>query len=166
MKRFLIPVFVGLCVAGVFLTWELLDGGSPGCAAEAETAEPPGYRPDSDLPGLALRVTLGLGLILVLIVGAVYTLRVVGVRSGVQSNKQVKVLDRCYLAPKRALYMVRMGARVVVVGVTDTTITPVLELSPEERESLYPEGVGTPEPGSGFSGILKDMAGKIVRARS
>ncbi len=114
----------------------------------------------SNIGGLASRVGLGLGLILLLIVGAVFGLRALGGGRRFGTERHVHVLDRCFLAPKRALYTVRMGERVVVVGVTDSSITPVLELSPDERDRVYPPTDSPAGDNRRFSGILGSLMRK------
>lgn len=59
-----------------------------------------------------------------------------------------------------------MGDRVVVVGVTDQTITPVLEFSEEEGEKLYPEqpSPALDEPAT-FASVLKGFTARIGKPR-
>ncbi|MCK4546021.1 MAG: flagellar biosynthetic protein FliO [Candidatus Eisenbacteria sp.] len=162
MKRLLVLLLPAICLAVILFCW----GGLHGSAAADPTAEPGRYEGgEIEISGLALRVALALALILLLIVGAVYTLRLIGGRGGVEARGAVEVLDRCYLAPKRALYTVRMGERVVVVGVTEASITPVVELSLEESSEMYPEGPASPARPGGFQNILKSLATKVVRPR-
>jgi flagellar biogenesis protein FliO len=162
MKRLMILVFPMICLAVVLICMGSLHGGPAGSSTEEGTvpAESPG------LSDLILRVGLALGLIVLLIWGAVYTLRLLGRRTGGPLQGRFKVLDRCYLAPKRALYSVRMGERVVVVGVTETNITPVLELSAEEGDVLYPETPSMQEPAGNFASLLKGVATKAARLRA
>ena len=108
---------------------------------------------------LALRLVLALVVVLVLILGSTYALRHLRgpLRSAAGGN--VQVLDRCYLAPRKALYTVRMGERVVVVGVTDAAITPVVELSPEEGAKLTSRSHPPGHEVSGFARILRKIMG-------
>ncbi len=158
MKRLLVVLFPVICVAVLVISWGVLHNPAAG-----ETEAPPesgGYGSNADLSGMAFRVILALGLIVLLIVRAVYAIRVPGARHGTRLPGGIRVLDRCYLAPKRALFTVRMVGRVVVVGVTESSITPVLELSAEEGEQRFPETPLAEEESGRFSGILKAMAGK------
>jgi len=167
-KRGVVLLFPVLCLAAVLVGWGALHGAGP-----AESPDDPGADGSAGLagegtsfPGLLFRVALALGLIVLLIFGAVRALRVFGGRAGIPMAGKVKVLDRCYLAPKRALYTVRMGARTVVVGVTDTAITPVMEFSSEEGERLYPDRPEAAEETEGFQAILRGVAAKMGRGRA
>jgi flagellar biogenesis protein FliO len=162
-KRLLILLFPVLCLGVLFFSWGNIHG------SDSESA---GHSPKSgftnenmDMSALALRVVLALGSILLLILGAAYLLRFMNGRAGNGAGRTVRVLDRCYLAPKRALYTVRFGERVLVVGVTESTITPVLELSEEERERFFPKLPDSEEEAVGFPAILKEVALKIARPR-
>ncbi len=116
----------------------------------------------TDISSLAVRVGMTLGVILLLIVGGIYFMRMVSGRSNFQSVSRMKVLDRCFLAPKRALYTVRLGERVVVVGVTDTNITPVTEFSPDEGEALFPERPEVRSEGAPFADTLRSFVGRMA----
>jgi len=52
-----------------------------------------------------------------------------------------RVISRQYVAPRKALYLVEISGRYMLLGVTDHAITPVAEISKEEAEKL--EGRGT-----------------------
>ena len=163
-KRIALLLFPVLCLSVILLTWSALHGdGTTGDTDKPAEAIVNGGMPTS---GLALRVVLALGLITILIFGAVYTLRVVGGQGGGQTSGKVKVVDRCYLAPKRVLYTVRMGKRMVVVGVTESNITPVLEFSEEESEELFPDKIQHIEETPGFHTLLKNVSAKIGRSNA
>ncbi|MBN1826855.1 MAG: flagellar biosynthetic protein FliO [Candidatus Eisenbacteria bacterium] len=163
-------LFPLLCLAAVLVGWSALHSADAPDATIADgsgSVEGEGLAGGrSSYPGLLFRVVLALGLIVLLIFGAVWALRVFGGRAGIPAAGKVKVLDRCYLAPKRALYTVRMGARTVVVGVTETAITPVMELSSEEGERLYPNPPEGIEAAEGFPAILRGVAAKMGRGRA
>jgi flagellar biogenesis protein FliO len=93
-----------------------------------------------DLPHVAWRMALALGLLIVLIIAAAAALRFLGRGGGARGTSRLRILDSCPLAPKRALYSVQAGRRVVVLGVTESSITLVLELQPDEATALYPDG--------------------------
>jgi flagellar biogenesis protein FliO len=156
MKRFLwLPVVLGLVAAVLFLC---APRGNSQTAATPQPATPLGA--PSNLTGLTLRMGLALGVIVVLIVGTVHVLRLVSGRSGMQPGGTLQVLDRCHLGPKRALYSIRAGDRVVVIGVTDTHISAVLELSPAERTALYPDDRMRHGEVPSFRNILRSVTGK------
>ncbi|MFH1278426.1 MAG: flagellar biosynthetic protein FliO [Candidatus Eisenbacteria bacterium] len=164
-NRMLLVLFPVLCGAALLFSWGPLHGDGPaGTVGDGAPALAGG---GPDVGGLAAKVVLSLVLIVVLILGASYAVRFFDGRgpAGPRAGK-VRVLDRCFLAPKRALYTVRMGDRVVVVGVTDQTITPVLEFSEEEGEKLYPEPPPPAmEESATFAGVLKGLTARIGRTR-
>lgn len=53
----------------------------------------------------------------------------------------VRVMARQYIAPRKALYLVEMGKRYMLLGVTDHAITPVMELSSEEAGKVEAGGM-------------------------
>lgn len=56
--------------------------------------------------------------------------------AGGGSADVIEVIETCYLAPKQSLSLVRIGERSALVGVTDSGIHPVMELSAEETATL------------------------------
>ena len=70
--------------------------------------------------GVASKLGLGLALVILLAWGAVYLLRpsTVGQQcSGV--GKTIRIAERTYLSPKKAIYLVEIGDRTLALGVTD-----------------------------------------------
>ncbi len=47
-----------------------------------------------------------------------------------------RVISRQYVAPRKALYLVEISGRYMLLGVTDHAITPVTEISKEEAARL------------------------------
>ena len=88
--------------------------------------------------GLGLR----LGLVLLVIWAAVvamrwYTRRVNGGGAGGGAGRQLAVLETRALGPNRALHLVRLGSRAVLIGVTPERINRLIEIDdPEEVERL------------------------------
>lgn len=163
-NRILLVLFPVLCVGALLLSWGPLHGDVPAEKAADEAPALVGGGPD--VGGLAAKVGLSLVLIVLLILGASYAVRFFDGRGAGPRPGKVRVLDRCYLAPKRALYTVRMGERVVVVGVTDQTITPVIEFSEKEGEKLYPEPAPpVMEESSSFASVLKGLSSRIGKPR-
>ncbi len=147
-------IAVAACCCAALLVW-CSTGTTPpatGVAGAGVSATPPGV-PGGGLASLSLRLGLALALIVALILGAGFVLRrAMGTRGGTAGVSRLQIVDRLDLAPKRALYGVRAGSRVVVVGVTETSIAPVFELSPEEAATLYPPG-DAPR-GTAFASLL------------
>lgn len=116
-----------------------------------------------DVSSLITRMVLSLGVVLLVIWAAVHALQKISGRSikpgGAQSH--IRVLDRTYLAPKKAVYVVKIGSRSLAVGVTDNQITPLTELDPEETNLAYPTHMSS-EGMPSFANLLKDVRTRIA----
>ena len=73
------------------------------------------------------------------------------------SGGAMTILEIRYIAPKRAVALITVLERVLIVGVSDQSLTTLGELTPEEIERL--ETVKKPEPGV-FKNILSGFTGK------
>jgi flagellar biogenesis protein FliO len=65
------------------------------------------------------------------------------------------------VAPKKAVYVLKIGSRSLAVGVTDNHITTLAELDTEETNLAYPTSLpsnGTPS----FANLLKDVRTRIA----
>ena len=88
---------------------------------------------------------------LVLMCGAIWLiLRVLYGRVGFGgfgqgSKRTIQVIDRHFLGPQRALITVRVPGKVLLLGMTEQTITTLAELSPEDLE--VPTLAGGIDPG-------------------
>ena len=58
-----------------------------------------------------------------------------GSRGGFNSEA-ISVLHKTHIAPKKAIYVIKVGAKAMVVGVTDSQINHLSNLSEEELGSL------------------------------
>lgn len=132
--------------------------GAGGATPSTTTSPVPGGA-TPDLARLSLRMGLALGAIVVLILAMAAVFQWTGKRRGIRTSSSLEVLECCPLAAKRALYSIRAGERVVVLGVTEASIAAVLELTPEEGRALYPAGAGGGR-GTGFLGILRDVTSR------
>ena len=82
--------------------------------------------PVTDTFGLVLRMVLSLVAVLVVIWLAVQLIRRLPTRAGGGMRRSsVRVIDRAYIAPKKAVCIVQIGGRYMALGVTDTQITPL-----------------------------------------
>jgi flagellar biogenesis protein FliO len=105
-------------------------------ASENETE--PLKAPEFGTGGMALKVIGSVAFVIgILYVGmhAIRTLSRRGVRGGVRQDA-ISVLHKRHIAPKKAIYVVKVAGRVMVVGVTDSQINHLADLSPEEFESI------------------------------
>jgi flagellar biosynthetic protein FliO len=141
-----------------------------GLAQSAQTPAAPGtpmMQLDSVGP-LVLRLILTLAAVVALIFGTVWVLKRLTVRRwpGATQSRPIRVLERVHLAPKRSLDVVAIGERVILLGVTETGITFLTELSPQERGQLQPPEVKS-APFKSVLGEAKDrMRQAFTRART
>ena len=114
------------------------------------------YLLQSDLPGgygvALLQTLLALAAVCIL---AWIVLRWTARRGlGLGAGKRVKVLERVPLDGRRALYLVEVGERVLLIGAGDTTAPAVLaELKADELPEL-------PEQAGSFAELLAKLRGK------
>ena len=102
---------------------------------------------------VASKLGLGLCLVVVLAWGAVFLLRksAVGQQFG-GIGKTIRIAERTYLSPKKAIYLVEIGDRTLALGVTEEQITALSEWPSGELE-LTP----APERGGTFSAQFKNL---------
>lgn len=118
---------------------------------------PPLTGDEGGVPYLAMMVRLGLGLALVILLawGTVFLLRksAFGQQFG-GSGQNIKILERFYLGPKKAIYLIEIGGRPLALGVTDAAITPLTQWQPGELE-LSSRAVSSPS----FAAQFRDLLG-------
>ena len=100
--------------------------------------------------GLAVDVTLKLGLVLMLIYACVYALRKWDHRARSGLNQRMSVLESVHLTARQSLHLVRAGDRVLLIGATDQGLTNLAEVD-------LPEGFSPAEapPPNLFSNFLE-----------
>ena len=112
--------------------------------------------PGSDLPGfggsLALSL-LSLGLVCLL---AYLLLRWFARRGGGRSDDRIRVLARCFLEPRRSVYLLQVGGRCFLVGVGDGPMSLLAEI---DETTLPPIA---PRPG-GATGPFADALARVLR---
>ncbi len=95
---------------------------------------------EGGVPYLAMMVKLGLGLALVILLawGTVYLLRKSALGQQCSgSGHNIRILERFYLGPKKAIYLVEIGGRPLALGVTEAAITPLTQWQPGELEFSF-----------------------------
>ena len=120
------------------------DPGHP-AAREDGFVVPPEPADDFSYLDLIARMGFGLGLVVLLAWGAAALVR----RSGLSrqmgaAGGAVRVVDRTFLAPKKAVYLVNVGGRTLALGVTEAHISRLAEW-PEGEVDLQP----AERPGNG-----------------
>ena len=76
-------------------------------------------------------------------------------RKGVgRSDERVRVLGRCFLEPRRSVYLLEAGGRCFLVGVGEGPMTLLAEID----KATIPANTGEVEkPGSGFADALANL---------
>lgn len=109
-----------------------------------------------EVPYLAMMVKLGLGLALVILLawGSVFLLRksAFGQQFGGAGNS-IRVVERFYLGPKKAIYLVEIGGRPLALGVTEAAITPLTQWQAGELD-LTPRTTSSPSFAAQFRSLL------------
>jgi flagellar biosynthetic protein FliO len=82
---------------------------------------------------------------------AVVVLRWIGRRGVGRSDDCIRVLGRCFLEPRRSVYLIAAGGRCFLVGVGDGPMSLLAEL---DAASLPTIGPDAPVTGSGFAEVL------------
>lgn len=115
-----------------------------------------------DWLGLGLR----LGLVLLVIWGAVFVMRWYVRRTAASggpagASGQLHVLDSRSLGPNRSLQLVRLGGRAVLLGVTQERITPLLEIDDEDEVERYAAAIEEAEAARSFRDLLAGIGGPL-----
>jgi len=99
----------------------------------------------SSVPGLVVRVVFWLMLIAILIWALVYLLKRLSIqRSGkAPQGSNIQVLDKTLIAPKKAIYVVKIAGKITALGVTDSQINMLTELPAEDTLAIYAEKSST-----------------------
>lgn len=118
--------------------------------AEAAVAE---AEPFSLFPLLA-KVSLGLGFVVLLAWGTVYLLRRSALGQGLSSpGSAVRVIDRNWLGPKKAIYLVDIAGRTLALGVTEESIS-VLSCWEDGQIQIAPRSQGPGAFATQFRALL------------
>jgi flagellar biosynthetic protein FliO len=112
--------------------------------------------------GAMVKMISALALVIALVYGALYMLRrLMGRRlKGSGGNGSLEVLETTYVGQHKAISLVRVGQRSVLVGVTESQITTLTELDVEETEEIL--GTATqPAKAQRFSGALSGAVERL-----
>ena len=120
---------------------------SPGeiSSAGMEGAESPAEVPNPGMGSMAVKVIGSVLLLIGVLYAGMYAMRVLSGRAarGGFNSGAIAVLHKTHIAPKKAIYVLKVGEKAMVVGVTDTQINHLSDLSEEELGSLkVPETAG------------------------
>jgi flagellar protein FliO/FliZ len=100
---------------------------------------------------LVVRLVVSLGVVLALMAGAALVMRRRGLVSLPSAGARrrtapLEVLSRTSLGRSQSLALVRAGERALVLGVTESQVTLLLDSTPEELDLDTPEAPGTVQP--------------------
>ena len=117
--------------------------------------------PDTGTGGLIIRLFLSL----VLIIGLIYLSLFLLKKSsfGLKKNRAgdlIQVLEKCYISPKKGIFIVRVGSKLLALGVTETQISFLSEinLNPESKTDLEDKVTSEKEIRTTF---LQKLKGKL-----
>lgn len=111
---------------------------------------------------LSLDLAWKLALIVALIYGTIWLLRRVmnGTAGAAWRPGAVNVLDTTFLAPNRALYLVELGERVLLVGATQTQLTTLTEIADPAQVARLRERYERPG-GPSFADQVRTIADRV-----
>jgi flagellar biosynthetic protein FliO len=89
---------------------------------------------------------------------AYFVLRWLGRRGVGRSDDCVRVLGRCFLEPRRSVYLIETGGRCFLVGVGEGPMSLLAEI---DKTAIPAQVVGGDKPVSPFGDILS----KVLRRR-
>ncbi|HOD65180.1 MAG TPA: flagellar biosynthetic protein FliO [candidate division Zixibacteria bacterium] len=118
----------------------------------------------SALPSL-VRIASALAIVIACIYGGIYALRrLAGKRGGFGRSGRLEIIETAAVAPRKTISLVRVADKAVLVGVTETAITLLTELSPEKTAEILaaPAAGGEAET---FPNVLKAASGKLRTLR-
>ena len=159
VQRVLILVFLVLLVQPMWAQAADSTAVAPAIALQDEADPTAG---GVDAYGLMARMALSLVVVVAVICGVLALLRRLSGRNGLPGSgkSRIRVLERSYIAPKKAVYIVQVGERSLALGVTDTQLTTLAELDPVETLAAYPslrEEGGVPQ----FASLLRDVRDRL-----
>ena len=151
--------------------WAEVGTVDPALAAGDSVSAPPAAVAQADVPaelpfpdafGLVTKMGVSLLIVLVVIWLAVQLIRRLHARGLTgAARSHVQVLDRTYIAPKKAICIVQIGSQYLALGVTDSQITRLSELDPEQtRLALQaPREEGAQVP---FASLFRDVRSRLA----
>ncbi|MGD9141179.1 MAG: flagellar biosynthetic protein FliO [bacterium] len=142
------------CLLGGIILLSLFQG--PKAGSDGSPVDEAG--PGSPMMGQDMR-TMSMKIIgsVVLVVGLLYAVMYAmkrfgpGLRLGGIKENAISVMHKRHIAPKKAIYILKIGQRSMVVGVTDSQINHLADLTEEDLESISAEDA---PKGGGFRQYL------------
>ncbi len=124
---------------------EPLDGEAVDALAYGLVEEDIPEAEEDDIWSISMRLGLGLALVVLLAWGAAHVLRksTLGRQLGAD-NSLIRVAERAYLGPKKAVFLVEIGDRALALGVTDEHIATLAEWGAGELNISPPAEKASP----------------------
>jgi len=117
--------------------------------------------PEAGTGSLIIRLFLSLVLIIGLIYLSLFLLKKSSL--GLKKNRAgdlIQVLERCYISPKKGIFIIKVGSKVLALGVTEAQINLLSEinLNPDSKTDLKDKVVSEKE----MTGtLLQKIKGKL-----
>ena len=126
--------------------------------------EDPEPHPRRSFASLMLRLVISMAVILGLIYGGFLLVKLLArtAKAAPKSEKLIRVVDRAALDPKRAIYLVKVVDRLLVVGVGTNEVRTLAEIDDE----TVIESVQDTEFSGHLQSLLGRLAGRQTGARS
>jgi len=113
--------------------------------------------PGADLPGYGASLAWSLVSLALVCLAAYLLLRWLGRKGVGRSDDRVRVLGRCYLEPRRSVYLIEAGSRCFLVGVGEGPMTLLAEID----KAAVPAAPGEDDrPGSSLGQALAKLFGR------
>jgi flagellar biosynthetic protein FliO len=132
-------VVLACLLGGVILLSFFPDAGR--VSGEVEAAGPAPTVTGPNMTALSVKLIGSVALVVGLLYAAMYAVRRFGPGfklGGIRQNA-ISVLHKRHIAPKKAVYILKIGRRAMVVGVTDSQINHLADLTDEDLESIKTE---------------------------
>ena len=96
---------------------------------------------DNGLGGSIYRMILSLVLVGALAVGAMYASKKLLPKVSGMTGKRVKVIETVSLGSRRAVHLLQVGNRQILIGSTQNTITPLAEMDSDAFKDIMSEQI-------------------------
>ena len=90
----------------------------------------------SSTSGAVARTIVGLAIVLAVVYGLYWLLKSAAKSRSGESDDRIAVVATTTLAPNRALHLVRSGDELILLGVTEHSVTPIRVYSAEEAQAM------------------------------
>jgi flagellar biogenesis protein FliO len=98
----------------------------------------PANEPTMGLGGMTLKVIGSVAFVIGILYIGMHVMRAMSRRGvgGAVKQDAISVMHKKYIAPKKAIYVVKIAERAMVVGVTDSQINHLADLTQEELDAI------------------------------